>query len=187
MRSEHARRFDRLRGAFFERSKRLPATRSISWPRSPPGRNSRSSPFSILTIVDSDADGARARVEDQMVSCSPRSASTCGSALSALTLPDVLALGAASGRPKARIRCAGKAFRHADADAVEARRSPAHGSRCSVLSGSTSVSGPGQKASAKARGERVEFGIASRPSARSSHVADQRIEARPSLDPHRCG
>jgi hypothetical protein len=107
----------------------------------------------------------------------PRSASTWA-ALVALILPEVLALGAASGCPNARISSPANPF----GTRMPTVSRPAVASAwmpLSVFSGTTIVSGPGQKASASAR-YRIEIGIVL-GHRKVRHVADQRIELRPAL------
>ena len=114
----------------------------------PPGLSNRTRPFSTLTMVDSTPTG----VEPPSTTSGmrpPRSAATA-SALVAETRPDELALGAASGRPVAAMSFAAKP--------TGMRRptvsSPAVTSGLTAApsrSGTTRVSGPGQKASASFR------------------------------------
>jgi hypothetical protein len=102
---KHAWRLDRRR-RLPERSSLRPATRSISDAARPPGRSSLNRPSSTLTMVDSTPTALAPASRISLI-LSPRSASTWA-ALVALILPDVLALGAASGCPKARIRSPAK-------------------------------------------------------------------------------
>ncbi|MCY1243554.1 hypothetical protein D9M72_565730 [compost metagenome] len=122
--------------------------RSISAASRPPGRSSRISSPSTLMIVDSKpiSAGPASRIS---FSFSPRSASTW-TALVGLILPEVLALGAASGRPKRAITRREKP----SGMRMPSVSRPAEASACTLLSGrcgKISVRGPGQKVSARRR------------------------------------
>ena len=121
---------------------------SMSSAAIPPGLSTRTPSASTFTMVDSSPTGV-APPSTIRSSRPPRSASTA-CALVAVMRPDVLALGAASGLPNAAIRSCAKppGMRNATVS------NPAETSGWigePALSGSTSVSGPGQKASASLR------------------------------------
>ena len=112
------------------------------------------SPSSTLTIVDLDADAGWRRHRGSAGSCRRDRRATCA-ALVGLILPDVLALGAASGLPKAAINSPAKPS-GTRMPTVSSPAVQADGSALSGCSGRTSVSGPGQKASASLRDSGIE-------------------------------
>ncbi len=159
------------------RSSLMPATASISSAATPPGLSSRKSSPSTLTMVDSSPTGVAPPSTTSLI-FAPRSAATA-SAVVALILPEELALGAASGRPSLAISSPPKPLGMRSAivssPAVTSGWMPLP-DRC----GSTSVSGPGQNASANL------FDSGSKTAMRSAmamigDMGDQRIEARSAL------
>ena len=143
----------------------------------PPGRSSRSVSPSTLTMADSSPTsvGPPSTISEILP---PRSASTA-SAVVEVMRPDELALGAASGRPKRAMSSAPKPC--GMRSAIVSRPAVTSGWMPERLaSGSTSVSGPGQKASASFS----DSGSKTRDLARHRHardMGDQRIEARPAF------
>ena len=159
------------------RTSGLPIRRSISSAAMPPGLSSLTKPPSTLTIVDSSptAVGPPSTISGMR---EPRSASTAA-AVVALTRPEELALGAASGRPSAAISSAPNPF--GILSAIVSRPAVTSGwILAPCFSFSTSVSGPGQNASASS----LESGSNStslRGHVERRDMGDQRIEARPAL------
>ena len=130
-----------------DRSTVMPVAASISAAVIPPGRNRRKRPPSTRTMVDSTPTGV---CPPSTISGtrSPKPAATA-CAVVALTLPDGLALGAAIGRPKRAMMSA--AMPRGMRSAIVSRPAVTSGLiAASDLRGSTSVSGPGQKARASA-------------------------------------
>ena len=145
----------------------------------PPGRNSRTaSPGNTATMVDSrpTCAGPASSIRPD---CSPSSAST-SCAVVGLMRPERLAEGAASGRPKARISFERhRMTRHAQRNGLQS------GTRkftdlVAGATGSTSVSGPGQKRSAR-RCARSSSTASLRRHVKAGYMCDQRIELRASF------
>ena len=155
-----------------------PITASIASRVAPPGRSRVGGAVVRSSTVDSSptSHGPPSRI---IFTRSPSDSATC-SARVGLTAPLRLAEGAASGRPTARISacaigCAGARTATVSSPAVA---SSATGE--SFARGSTRVSGPGQKRAASLSA--VSFQRTSRfASSGPEHVADQRVELRPSL------
>ena len=143
----------------------------------PPGRSRRSVPASTFTMVDSSPTSVGPPSTMSGI-LSPRSASTA-SAVVEVMRPEELALGAASGRPKRAMSPAPKPCGMRSAivsrPAVTSGWMPAP-----PASGSTRVSGPGQKASASFSdsGSKTAISLAM---TMPGDMGDQRIEARPAF------
>ena len=144
----------------------------------PPGRSSIGSPRQA-TMVDSRPTGVGppSRIRSTRPS---RSASTC-CAVVGETWPERLAEGATIGLPNAASSVARDRMRPARAPRwCRGRRSQDRRPGSRAAFGSTSVSGPGQKAAAsRSASHRTRASAPRRVGVR--HMRDQRVEARPAL------